>query len=316
MSPSRWTVTALVLAACAPPASAPPPPPATSSVAGATSPRLAALEREVRAIIRRHAGDTAEVSVALRDLRTGDSLLVDAHRSLHAASTMKVPVMLELFRRADAGEIRLDSAVEVKNEFRSIADGSTYRLSPADDSDTTLYGRLGQRVPVRELIERMITRSSNLATNLLIDLAGPARIERTMARIGAGEMHVLRGVEDGPAYAAGMNNTTSAYALMRVMGAVAGARAASAGASREMAAILGRQEFTEMIPAGVPAGTRTANKTGSITRIAHDAAIVYPAGREPYVLVVLTHGFVSPASAAPVGREISAAVWRAVAGGR
>ena len=306
--PINCILSLVTLAACAPPASAPTP--------DATSPRLAVLEREVREIIRRHAGDTAEVSVAFRDLRTGDSLLVDGHRSLHAASTMKVPVMLELFRRADAGEIRLDSAVVVKNEFQSIADGSSYRLDPADDSDTTLYGRLGQRVAVRELIERMITRSSNLSTNLLIALADPKRIERTMAQIGAGEMHVLRGVEDGPAYAAGMNNTTSAHALMRVMEAVAGGRAASPAASREMAAILGRQEFTEMIPARVPAGTRTANKTGSITRIAHDAAIVYPAGREPYVLVVLTHGFVSPASAAPVGREISAAVWRAVAGAR
>jgi beta-lactamase class A len=276
----------------------------------ATSPRLAGLEREVREIIRRHAGDTAEISVALRDMRTGDSLLVDAHRVLHAASTMKVPVMLELFRRADAGELRLDDSVEVRNRFRSIADGSTYALDPADDSDSTLYGRLGRRVAIRELVERMITRSSNLATNLLIDLAGPRRIERTMAAIGAGEMHVLRGVEDGPAYRAGMNNTTSAYALMRVMEAVAGARAASAQSSREMAEILGRQEFTEMIPAGVPPGTRTANKTGSITRIAHDAAIVYPPGREPYVLVVLTHGFVSPQSAAPAGREISAVVWR------
>jgi len=305
-----------MLTACTPPARSPSSiaQPGTAAAAGpaATSPRLAGLEREVREIIRRHAGDTAEISVALRDLRTGDSLLVDAHRSLHAASTMKVPVMMELFRRADAGELRLSDSVEVRNRFRSIADGSEYALDPADDSDSTLYGRLGQRLPIRELVERMITRSSNLATNLLIDLAGPRRIERTMARIGAGEMHVLRGVEDGPAYRAGMNNTTSAYALMRVMEAVAGARAAAPESSREMAEILGRQEFTEMIPAGVPPGTRTANKTGSITRIAHDAAIVYPPGREPYVLVVLTHGFVSPASAAPAGREISAAVWRAI----
>jgi beta-lactamase class A len=308
------TAALAVLVACAPPPSSVPAPAVTSGTT-ATSPRLAGLEREVREIVRRHAGDTAEVSVAFRDLRSGDSLLVDAHRSLHAASTMKVPVMMELFRRADAGELRLDDSVAVRNQFRSIADGSTYALDPADDSDSTLYLRLGQRVPIRELVERMITRSSNLATNLLIDLADPRRIERTMARIGAGEMHVLRGVEDGPAYRAGMNNTTSAYALMRVMEAVAGARASSPQASRAMAEILGRQEFTEMIPAGVPRGTRTANKTGSITRIAHDAAIVYPAGREPYVLVVLTRGFVSPASAAPVGREISAAVWRAVAGG-
>ncbi|HYH82684.1 MAG TPA: serine hydrolase, partial [Longimicrobium sp.] len=194
--------------------------------------------------------------------------------------------------------------------------GSAYALAPADDSDTTLYHRLGRRVPIRELIERMITRSSNLATNLLIDLADPKRIERTMAAIGAPGMRVLRGVEDGPAYRAGMNNTTTAHALMRVMEAVAGARAASPAASREMAAILGRQEFTEMIPAGVPPGTRTASKTGSITRIAHDAAIVYPTGREPYVLVVLTRGFASAGSAAPVGREISAAAWHAVAAAR
>lgn len=270
----------------------------------------------MREIIRRHAGDTAEISVALCDLRTGDSLLVDAHRSLHAASTMKVPVMLELFRRADAGELRLSDSVTVRNRFRSIADGSEYALDPADDSDSSMYARLGQRVAIRELVEHMITRSSNLSTNLLIDLADPGRIRRTMAAIGAGEMHVLRGVEDGPAYQAGMNNTTSAYALMRVMEAVAGARAASPQASREMAEILGRQEFTEMIPAGVPPGTRTANKTGSITRIAHDAAIVYPPGREPYVLVVMTHGFVSPQSAAPAGREISAAVWRAMSATR
>jgi len=220
---------------------------------------------------------------------------------------------MELFRRAEAGELRLEDSVEVRNSFRSIADGSTYALDPADDSDSTLYGRLGQRVAIRELVERMITRSSNLATNLLIDLAGPGRIERTMAAIGAGEMHVLRGVEDGPAYRAGMNNTTSAYALMRVMEAVAGARAASPAASREMVDVLARQQFRQMIPAGVPPGVRTANKTGDITRIAHDAAIVFPPGRAPYVLVVLTRGFASPGQAAPVAREVSAAVWRHVA---
>lgn len=274
---------------------------------------MAALEGEVRAIVRRHAGDSALVSVAFRDLATGDSLLVDAHEPLHAASTMKVPVMLELFRRADAGEISLDDAVEVRNEFRSIADGSRYALDPADDSDSSLYRRLGERVHVRELVEHMITRSSNLATNLLIDLADPRRIGRTMAAIGAGEMHVLRGVEDGPAFRAGMNNTTSAYALMRVMEAVAGGRAASPAASREMVDVLGRQAFTTMIPAGVPAGVRTASKTGSITRIAHDAAIVFPPGRAPYVLVVLTRGFVSTETAAPVAKEVSAAVWRHVA---
>lgn len=291
----RTAALLVLLAACAP---------------AAPRPAAPALETEVRAIIHRAAGDTAEVAVAFRDLRTGDSLLIGAHPTMHAASTMKVPVMLELFRHADAGELRMDEPVAVRNEFRSIADGSRYTLTRSDDGDTTLYSRVGERVPLRELVERMITRSSNLATNLLIDRADPRRIATTLASLGAGEVRVLRGVEDGPAFAAGMNNSTTAYGLMRVMEAIAAGRAASPAATREMLAILERQEFREMIPAGLPAGVRSANKTGNITRIAHDAAIVFPEGRPPYVLVVLTRGFTDADTAAATGRDISAAVYR------
>lgn len=293
-----------LLAACAP---------AAPSLSPAPSGGMAALEAEVRRIIRAAAGDTAEVSVAFMDLRTGDSLLIDAHRQMHAASTMKVPVMMELFRRADAGEISMDDRVPVRNAFVSIADGGTYALSPDDDSDGELYRRVGQDATVRELVERMITRSSNLATNLLIAHAQPARIAALMERIGARDMHVLRGVEDNAAYRAGMNNTTTAYALMRVMRTVQDPAVVGASAAREMQAILGRQEFTEMIPAGVPAGTRVANKTGSITRIAHDAALVYPPDRAPYVLVVLTRGFADGDVAAATGRDVSRAAWTHVA---
>jgi beta-lactamase class A len=298
-----------ILAACvpaAPPvACAPTPLPA----APAPSNSVQGLEAEVRRIIRAAAGDTAEVSVAFMDLQTGDSLLVDAHVRMHAASTMKVPVMMELFRRAGAGELSFDAPIPVRNSFVSIAGGGTYQLSADDDSDGELYRRIGSDVPMRELVERMITRSSNLATNILIAEARPDRIAQTMERIGARDMHVLRGVEDQAAYDAGMNNTTTAYALMRVMRAVQDPAAVGEPAAREMQAILARQEFTEMIPAGLPEGTRVANKTGNITRIAHDAAIVYPPGRAPYVLVVLTRGFASPGAAARVGRDVSRAVW-------
>jgi beta-lactamase class A len=290
-------------AACAPAPSALP------------APRAAALEAELRRIVA-GAGGSTEVSVAFRDLATGDSVVLDGSRSMHAASTMKVPVMLELFRRADAGELRMDQPVEVRNTFRSIADGSTYSLGSSDDSDSTFYRRLGQRVPMRELVEAMITRSSNLATNILIELAEPRRIAATLDGIGARGVVVLRGVEDGPAFTAGMNNTTTAHGLMRVMEAIASGRAASPAATREMIAILGRQEFREMIPAGLPAGVRSANKTGNITAIAHDAAIVFPEGRDPYVLVVLTRGFRKSDDAAAVARDISRAVYRHVTAAR
>jgi beta-lactamase class A len=298
----------LILAACVPAAPRVACAPATLP-APAPSNGVDGLEAEVRRIIHAAAGDTAEVSVAFMDLQRGDSLLVDAHVRMHAASTMKVPVMMELFRRAGAGELSFDAPIRVQNSFVSIADGGSYQLSPDDDSDGELYRRVGSDVPMRELVERMITRSSNLATNILIAEARPARIAQTMEAIGARDMHVLRGVEDQAAYDAGMNNTTTAYALMRVMRAVQDPAVVGASAAREMQEILARQEFTDMIPAGLPAGTRVASKTGSITRISHDAAIVYPPGRAPYVLVVLTRGFADEDAAQAAGRDVSRAVW-------
>jgi beta-lactamase class A len=305
----RWggLLCLLAVSACASAAHGPPRP----ATAGAT-----ALEAEIRGIIHRFAGDTAEISVALLDLERGDSLLIDAHTVMHAASTMKVPVMVQLFRMQDAGEIAVDDPVTVRNEFHSIADGSAYSLSVTDDSEGELYRAIGQRLPMRSLIEPMIIRSSNLATNILIATADPERIAGTLAEFGAGEMRVLRGVEDTPAFQRGMNNTTTAYAYMKVLEAIARGRAASPAATREMLDILERQHFREQIPAGVPEGVRVGNKTGSITRINHDGAIVWPAGRQPYVLVVLTRGFVDKAAAASASREISARVYASVAGDR
>ncbi|HEX2094431.1 MAG TPA: serine hydrolase [Longimicrobiaceae bacterium] len=299
----------LVLAGCVPAAT-----PAVAPAPPGVSPRFAGLDAEVRRLVEELPGDTLEVSVALRDLETGDSLLVNAHTPMHAASTMKVPVMLELFRRAEAGELSLEDSIPVRNEFRSIADGSTYTLSPADDSDQEIYRHLGERMPIRGLIDRMITRSSNLATNLLIAFAEPPRIAATLERLGASETRVLRGVEDGPAFRAGMNNTTTAYGMMRVMGGIASGRGASPRATEEMLEILGRQEFREMIPSGLPQGVRVANKTGWITGIDHDAAIVLPEGRRPYVLVVLTRGFRNRELARQVAGEISRRAYHAVVG--
>lgn len=297
----------LALAACAgPPAPLPLPAPGETG----TSPGLVELETEIRGIIATDAAaDSLEVAVALFDLASGDSLLIDAHTSMHAASTMKVPVMLELFRRAEAGELDLDTAIAVRNEFTSIADGSTYSLSPGDDSDAELYEHVGGTMTIAELMHRMITRSSNLATNILIELADPARIERTLAELGASEMRVLRGVEDIPAFERGMNNTTSAYGLARVMHGVASGQVVSPAATNRIVEILEAQEFRDNIPAGLPEGTRVGNKTGWITGINHDGAIVLPEGRPPYVLVVLTRGFRDDAVVERIARRISRRVW-------
>ncbi|HZD05282.1 MAG TPA: serine hydrolase, partial [Longimicrobiales bacterium] len=252
----------------------------------------------------------AEVAVYYRSLDGTDSLLLRPDLRMHAASTMKVPVMIQLFRDADAGRLDLDATVEVTTTFRSIVDGSPYELPEESDSDSALYRRSGKRVPMRELVELMITRSSNLATNLLIREADARRVTATMRELGADSMEVLRGVEDLPAFRAGMNNTTTARDLGAVLTALGTGRAASEESTRAMLEILGHQEFRSKIPAGLPPGTRVANKTGRITAISHDAALVFPEGAPAYVLVVLTRGFDDPQAADEVVARISGVVYR------
>jgi beta-lactamase class A len=245
----------------------------------------ASLAGRIEALAR---ASGAEVAVAMRTLDGRDQVMIRAHESFHAASTMKVPVMIELFRQAEAGQLTLDQPIPVVNRFHSIVDGSVYSLAAGDDSERDLYEPGGRPHSYRDLCERMITVSSNLATNVLIERLGVDRIRATVAALGADGMEVRRGVEDDLAFRAGRNNTTTASALLVLLEAIASGRAVSAPASREMLAILKRQTFREGIPAGLPPGTEVAHKTGSITRIQHDAGIVY--SPRPYVLVVLVRG--------------------------
>ncbi len=254
----------------------------------------------------------AQAGVWLQDLATGDTLALNATTAFHAASTMKVPVMIELFRRADAGTLRLDSAIVVRNTFASIVDGSPFTLDAGDDSDSSLYASAGKRVTLRELNERMITRSSNLATNAVIELLDARRVDATAHALGASTIQVRRGVEDTKAFNAGLNNTTSARDLGVLMAALAQNRAASPAACEAMRQVLRRQEFNDEIPAGLPPGTPVAHKTGWITATTHDAAIIYPPGRAPYVLVILTRAIADRAVAQRLMADISRDAWHAM----
>jgi beta-lactamase class A len=251
----------------------------------------------------------AQVGVAYRDLASADTIFLNPDSSFHAASAMKVPVMIELFRRSTSGSFRMDQGLMLVNQFASIVDGSPYALDPNSDSDSTLYHRLGQRIPIDTLLRLMITRSSNIATNTLISLVGADAVTRTMRSLGANRIQVLRGVEDGKAFDKGMNNTTTARDLAIILGAIEEGRAASSEATREMREILLAQEFNEKIPAGLPEGIRVAHKTGEITAHSHDAAIVYPPGRKPYVLVVLTRGIQDGAKSSKLIADISSIIY-------
>ena len=252
-----------------------------------------------------------EVAVALRSVDGRTELLIDADKSFHAASTMKVPVMIELFRQAEAGTLKLDDQLPVKNEFHSIVDGSVYQLDPGDDSDSVVYANAGKTMSLRDLCEQMITVSSNFAANLLIERLGVENIRHTVTRLGADGMQVLRGVEDNKAFDRGMNNTTTARGLMVLMEKIATGHAVNPSADAEMAAMLKRQHFNDAIPAGLPPGTVVGHKTGSITKIHNDAAIVY--GPKPYVLVVLVRGIQDQKVSAALIASISREVWAAAA---
>lgn len=247
------------------------------------------LRQKILARIAQDSG--AVVAVALRDPVAGYLVLVEPDLRFHAASTMKLPVLMAIGRRVDAGTLRWTDSVALTNRFASIVDGSPYELSKDDDSDSTLYAAIGQRWTVRHLAERMIVRSSNMATNILLgSVVTPAECTALIRKFGADSMMVLRGVEDGKAFEKGFNNTTTARDLSTLLLAVASGKAAKKSTTAAMLQILEAQEFNGGIPAGLPPHTRVAHKTGNITATWHDAALVYPPDGKPYALVVLTRG--------------------------
>jgi beta-lactamase class A len=216
--------------------------------------------------------------------------------------------MIELFHQVKQGKLKLDDSLTVKNEFHSLVDSSIYTLDPADDSEADLYKAVGQNRTLSQLCELMITVSSNFATNLLIEKVGVDNIRATVHALHADGMNVLRGVEDNKAYEKGMNNTTTARGLLILLEAIAKGEAVDADSSRQMVGILARQKFNEAIPAGLPPGTRVAHKTGELTKLHHDAAIVY--GPHPFVLVILVRGMAESKDSAALMADIARRIYQ------
>lgn len=233
-------------------------------------------------------GRKGSYALAFSDLSTGRRLFIREHESFHAASTMKTPILIEIYKQVALGRLSLSDSMTVKNEFTSIVDSSTFSLDPGDDSEFELYKHIGEKRSIRDLVYQMITVSSNLATNLLIEKAGVQNISVTLRELGADDIRVLRGVEDEKAFQKGMNNTVTAYDLMLIFEKMARGEVVSKAASQDMIRILLDQRFNEIIPARLPAGVKVAHKTGWFKGVNHDSGIVFlPDGRK-YVLVLLS----------------------------
>jgi beta-lactamase class A len=227
-------------------------------------------------------------AVAFKDLSNGHQLLINDTVTFHAASTMKTPVLIEVYKQAAAGKFSLSDSLLIRNEFKSIVDGSSFSLDSTDDSETELYKHIGEKRTISFLVYQMIIVSSNFATNLIIELVDAKNVSATMQELGANGVHVLRGVEDSKAFAKGLNNTVTAHGLMTLFEKMANGKTVDPAASHTMIDILLDQKFNDIIPAELPPDVKVAHKTGFITGVHHDSGIIFLPNGKKYVLVLLS----------------------------
>jgi beta-lactamase class A len=232
-----------------------------------------------------HDAGAEQVGVAFHDYETHQSWSLHGDLWFHAASTIKVPVLLGVYGAIHAGLLIEESRVHVRNRFFSVVDGSRFCV---EDANSDVQRATGRTMRVKELAHHMIATSSNLATNLLIDVIGLEVMQRILAPLHLGGVELRRGVEDELAWQAGINNQVTANGLLQALRLIVEERAYSAAVGQRMLDILHQQQFRDGIPAGLPEGARVAHKTGEISTAAHDAGIVFLPDREPYVLAVLT----------------------------
>jgi len=278
-----------------------------STAVGQSKQTLEQLRQQITAELAKQAGVFA---VAFKNLSTGQALLIREQEVFHAASTMKTPVMIEVYKQAAQHRLALSDSVLVKNTFKSIVDGSPYSLKTEADSEPEIYHRIGTKQTLSSLVYDMIIASSNLATNLVIERVDARNVTQTMRDLGAPTIEVRRGVEDAKAFAAGLNNTTTAYDQLVIFQKLATGEAVSPEASKAMTAILLDQRFNNVIPAQLPKGVKVAHKTGSITGVHHDCGIVFlPDGRK-YVLVLLAKELTNEAAAIEGMATVSGQIYR------
>ncbi|HEY2376498.1 MAG TPA: serine hydrolase [Gemmatimonadaceae bacterium] len=273
---------------------------------------LDALRLQIEALAK-NSGARA-IAVALHDTETGAELHYEADRWFHGASTIKVAILLAVYGEIARGRLAPQSRLHVRNRFLSAYDGSPFRVLADRDSDSEVHAAIGKTMRVSELAHHMIATSSNLATNLLLDLIGLDAVQRTIAHFGLTGLDVRRGVEDEKAFEHGIINRVTAKGLVALLGLIAEERAYSPELSRQMLDILHQQEFKKGIPARLPREVRVAHKTGDISTVAHDAGVVYAPGRKPYVIAILTEWAPDAGSRSPTIATLSHAVYEQLRG--
>ena len=261
-------------------------------------------------IVSKFNDETGNFALAFKNLDDGKEILINENEIFHAASTIKTPVMIEFYRQLHQGKLSLKDTLQIKNEFKSIVDGSMYKLSEFDDSDKNTYNKLGQYYSINNLIYEMITISSNFATNILIEYIGANNVTKSMKEIGALNIDVLRGVEDIKAFKLGLNNTTSAKDLLIIYEGLAKGKIINNESSAIMIDILKDQKYDDIIPKYLPKNIEVANKTGMITGVHHDSGIVFLKDGRKYVIVLLSKNMSDMESGTEMMARISELIYK------
>jgi len=286
-------------------------PPEEAAVRQSVAKAEQSLYASVLAIRDRH--ELERLGIAFYDAETTLQWSYNADAMFHAASTMKLAVLLAVFRQHTRGELALEEPVHVRNKFLSIHDRKPYMLDINRDTEGEVFERLGRTMSVEQLAYHMITSSSNFATNLLVDVVGVPVIQTALDELKIEGIKVLRGAEDQAAFEAGLNNEVTANGLLKLLRLVEEGKAYGEEASARMREILLDQRFKSGIPAGLPQTARVAHKSGNISTVHHDAGIVYLEGRKPYVLVILTQ-FPSETGARTAVADVSRDIYECLAG--
>ena len=260
-------------------------------------------------------GSTLGVSVY--DYLSGIAWSFNGDRVFHPASIMKLAVLVALFEAVDQGRFALNGRLLVRNRFLSAFDGSPFRVDPGRDGDSDVHAARGRTMRLRELVEHMIVRSSNLATNLLVDLLGVASIATSMRMLGVQGVDVCRGVEDDRAFENGLNNRMTPNGALAVLRSIVGSPLLSPEASTRMIDILLAQQYAGTIAPGLPeairGAARVAHKTGDISTVTHDAGIVLLPGRPPYITAIFVESEGDAKERTAIAISASAAVYACVA---
>lgn len=252
----------------------------------------------------------ATISVWMGDVAGSVWLARDDATVHHPASTVKLPLLVALHRAADAGQLDLDDEVTVRDRLPSVVPGETYVTTQDYDQDDAVWDRLGRSATLRWLGERAIIRSSNLATNLLIERVGIDAVNAVYDDLGSAASRLARGIQDTPGAKRGLDNTATACDLAAVLCGVASRTAASPNACAEIEGVLARCEDNGGLPSGLPQGTYVAHKPGWIEHVCHDVGIVRPEGEMPFVLAVLTGTPLGEAAGFRLVADVAASCWQ------